>query len=182
MIKREKCFKNTLGLILLLYSLMNTSPGKLICQQKEGCLFKRNILYADFSTQGAYYSINYERNFLQKKINLCGQIGLSILKGAIAFPAGVNLFTSKSNSHAEFGFIFMPYIAEYKSFMSQNDLSDKFLYLIPRIGYRYQKPVGGLFFRAAISPTIILDPPSNDFWNMDPKLCFSANLSLGFSF
>ena len=76
----------------------------------------------------------------------------------------------------------MPYIDKYKSFLSKNDLSDKYIYIIPGIGYRYQKQNGGFFFKAVLSPMIILDPRSNDFWKMNPEIYVAGSIGFGLSF
>jgi hypothetical protein len=168
-------------LMLFLYQFASMNIGN--CQNYNEVLFKRNTIFLDFSTKGAIYSINYDRIFNQRKsINLSGRIGFSILKDAIAFPVGINLFTGKGSSHVEFSLTFIPYIDHYKSFLSKNDLSDKYIYVVPGLGYRFQKPNGGFFFMLTVSPTIFLDPPSSNFWNMDPRLYFTGSLGLGLSF
>ncbi len=61
-------------------------------------------------------------------------------------------------------------------------MADKYIYLVPAFGYRFQKSSGGFFFKALASPTVILDPPSGNFWHMDPQLSFTLSLCLGLSF
>ena len=53
--------------------------------------------------------------------------------------------------------------------------------ILARIGYRYQKPEGGLFFRVAYTPTMVFD---NSAIAEDPIyfLPFSVGISLGVSF
>jgi hypothetical protein len=151
--------------------------------QKDSTFTSRNTFYTGFANEGAIYSINYDRIFSQNnKLAWSYRIGFSILDNAIAMPFGINLFTGKGNSHAEFSFTVIPYIVKYKSFLSSDDLSDKYIYLIPGIVYRFQKPKGGLFFKALASPTVFLDPPSSNFWKMDPKLQFLVHVGIGYSF
>jgi len=169
--------------LILLFVCIFASMTTAKCQKNEGTLFKQNSFFANFSNIGAIYSINYERIFHEyKAMTLSGQFGFSVLKDAIAFPIGINLFTGKGNSHVDFSLIFIPYIDHYKSFLSSDDLSDKLGFIVPGVGYRFQRPEGGIFFKASVSPTIFLDPPSSDFWKMDPKLFFVANLGIGLSF
>ncbi|MDF1549687.1 MAG: hypothetical protein P1P88_17805 [Bacteroidales bacterium] len=152
-------------------------------QQKDSTFYSKNTTYVDFASKGAFYSINYDKIFHQKKkFTLSYRIGFSILEDGIAMPLGVNLFTGKGNSHVEYSLTVIPYIDHYKSFLSSNDLSDKYLYVVPGIGYRFQKPTGGIFFKIVVSPMIFLDPPSSNFWKMDPKLYFAGNVGIGFSF
>ncbi len=169
--------------IVILFICLNISTGKIKSEQKDTIFSSKNTFYIDFCTKGAFYSINYDRIFYGKnRIYLTYRFGFSILTDAIAFPVGINLFTGKKNSHLEYSLTVVPYIDHYKSLGSDNDLSDKYLYVIPGLGYRFQKPKGGFFIKAVISPTIFLDPPSDDFWNMDPKLYFTANMGIGLTF
>ncbi len=169
--------------LLILFLCLFFFTKKVVSQNIDTTFQSKNAIYTDFSTQGAFYSINFERIFYQnKKINISYRFGLTILKDDIAFPMGINLFTGKKNSHLDFSLVIIPYIFDYKSFLSSNDLSDKCMYVAPGIGYRYQKPSGGFFFRVLVSPMIFLDPPTGDFWNMDPTLYFAANLGIGLTF
>jgi hypothetical protein len=180
-IKKVQNISCIFSLSLFLFIFASICNG--YCQQSDKVLFKRNTIFADFATKAALYSINYDRIFRQyKTVNLSGQIGICVLKEDIAFPIGINLFTGKGNSHVEYSLIFVPYIESYKSFLHKNDLSDKRIFIEPGVGYRFQKPNGGFFFKAVVSPTLYLDPPSDYFWRMDPKLYLIANVGLGLSF
>ena len=152
-------------------------------QQNDSAFLSKNTIYIDLSSRGAYYSVNYDRIFYKRNNeNFSYRIGFTILEDVIALPLGVNLFVGRNNSYVEFGVTVMPYMDKYKSFLSSNDLSDKYLYIIPAIGYRFQKQNGGLFFKAGVSPMIILDPPSSNFWKMDPKVYATGNIAFGLSF
>ena len=169
------------AIVVLVCSLSSINIG--LCQDKDSTFLSRNTFYLDLASKGAYYSLNYDRIFHQgDQLNYSFRIGFSILKDAVALPFGINLFTGKKDNHIEFSITFMPYIDQYKSFLSENDLSDKYLYIITGIGYRYQKWGGGFFFRTALSPMLILDPRSSDFWKMDPKVELAVNIGLGWSF
>ncbi len=175
--------KNKLYLIAILIFVTISICTESFGQQKNVDFSARNTFYANFTNKGAYYSVNYDRIFSQgQKLTWSYRIGFSILENAIALPLGINAFTGKEKSHLEFSLSIIPYIDKYKSLTSSNDLSDKYIYLVPGVGYRFQKPNDGLFFKALISPTIILDPPSSNFWKMEPKLHFTASLGLGYSF
>ncbi len=169
--------------VLAILLLASNITCTVFSQEKEATFNARNTFYAGFSTEVAYYSVNYDRIIKQnKKLAWSYRFGFSILENAITLPIGINLITGKNNSHAEFSLSIIPYIDKYKSFLSSNDLSDKHIYVVPGVGYRYQKPNGGFFFKILVSPTIHLDPPSSNFWKMDPKLLFTANCGLGISF
>jgi len=154
-----------------------------LSQDNDSSFLSKNTFYIDLASKGAYYSLNYDRIFHQgDKLNFSYKIGFSILKDVIAMPIGVNLLKGKNEHHIELSITVMPYIDQYKSFLSDNDLSDKYLYIISGIGYRYQKLSGGFYFRAAFSPMLILDPRSNDFWKMDAEFSAAVNISAGWSF
>ncbi len=147
-------------------------------QNNDSIDVAKNTFYLDLASKGAYYSLNYDRIFHRgDKLNYSYRIGFSIFNEIVALPFGINLLTGKENHHIEFSITFMPYIEEFKSFLSKNDLSDKYLYILTGIGYRYQKPEGGFYLKTAFLPMLILDPASSDFWKMDPE--FKVGLSIG---
>ena len=76
----------------------------------------------------------------------------------------------------------MPYIAKYQTFLSGDNESDKYIYIIPAAGYRYQPAKGGLFLKASIAPLIVLDPPSDNFWKMDAHYYLYGSVGAGFNF
>lgn len=39
-----------------------------------------------------------------------------------------------------------------------------------------------LFLRAVVTPILFLDPPSDDFWNLDPAIYAGGNISIGYTF
>jgi len=151
--------------------------------QAQSTMVSKNTLYADFASKDVYYSINYDRVFHSgEKLNWSYRIGASILKDAFAVPLGIQAFTAGNKSHAEFSLTLIPYVDHSSSFLNTKDKSDKYIYVEPGIGYRYQEKKGGLFFKAVFTPIIFLDPPSDDFWNMDPKFYAGGNVGIGFTF
>ena len=145
----------------------------------------RNAVYIDLASQGPVYSVNYDRIFRQGgRVDYSFNAGFSIAKNAVSFPVGIHFMTTNSDHHAELGVTFIPYI-EYKAALvgsaGKGD-ADKYLYINPGIGYRYQKSTGGIFLKALVGPSVFLDPPSDDFWNMDPKLHAFGSIGVGISF
>ena len=154
-----------------------------VCQPATGDNFNRNSIYLELSSESPVYSINYDRIFHKgKKINYSYKIGFSVEPDAVSLPLGVNLITGKKTHHGEISLTIIPYLDHYKTFLNADDQSDKYLFIIPGLGYRYQKPEGKLFFKLVAGPFIFLDPPSNDFWNMNPKVYGSIQSGLGISF
>lgn len=162
--------------IVMLLSVQNTKAQSLPIDA-------RNTLYADFASRGAVYSVNYDRVFSQgKKISISFRAGISVLSNVVAVPLGIQFFTGKDASHIELSLTVEPYIEKYQDLFSGNNLSDKKMYIMPGTGYRYQQPGGGFFAKLVVGPIIYLDPPSNDFWNMDPVVYAGVTEGAGFSF
>lgn len=144
----------------------------------------KNVVYVEGATRGPVYSINYDRIFRQgEKLAYSFRAGFSIYDNTVSFPVGVNFITGLHEHHAEFSLSVIPHI-DYDVHLigGNNTESDKYIFVNPAIGYRYQKQEGGIFLKAAIGPSIFLDPPSNDFWNMDPKLYAFGSIGVGISF
>ena len=151
--------------------------------QQTGEKIVRNSVYADFASRGAYYSVNYDRLFRRgEKLNWSYRVGLCLMNNVIAMPLGLQAFTGHNEHHAEFSITVVPYIEKYTKLFSAGNLSDKKIFVIPGVGYRYQRPGGGIFFRIVAAPVIYLDPPSDNFWNMDPKIYAGITGGIGFSF
>jgi len=168
-------------LFSLLFILLTGSAGFVFSQDRTEA---KNAVYVEGATRGPVYSINYDRIFRQgEKLAYSFRAGFSIYNNTVAFPVGVNFITGLNEHHAEFSFNVIPYI-DYDVHLvgSNNTESDKYIYVNPSIGYRYQKKEGGVFLKAAVGPSVFLDPPSNDFWNMDPKLYAFGSIGLGISF
>lgn len=145
----------------------------------------RNAVYADLASQGPIYSINYDRIFRQgERLDYSFNVGFSIAKNAVSFPVGVHFITTNSDHHAEFGVTFIPYIEQKPALVGSAGKGDKdkYLYINPGVGYRYQKSSGGVFLKVLIGPSVFLDPPSDDFWKMEPKLHAFGSIGVGISF
>lgn len=143
----------------------------------------RNSFYAQLSSQASPYSLNYDRVFhYGKKLSYSFRVGFAVNKNDVSAPVGISAFTGNGNHHLEFGIAAIPYVYIFEASSDKGKESDLYLYFIPNVGYRYQKPEGGLFFKVNAGPAIFCDPPSDNFWKMDPKLHAYGSLSLGFSF
>ncbi len=144
----------------------------------------RNAVYLELATQRPAYSINFERVIrLGNKLDYSVSVGFSIAKNAVAFPVGFHLITVPGNHHLEFGLHLIPFIDYNKTLVgSVKNSSDTYIYVNPGIGYRYQPKQTSVFFKVMAGPSILLDPPAGDFWNMDPNLHAFGNVALGISF
>ena len=145
----------------------------------------RNTFYAEALSFGPAVAVHYDRVFRQgQKLDYTVNVGISFWKNAVSIPVGFQVMTTNSDHHAGFGITFIPSIEQKDApigSLGKGD-KDKYLYVNPGFSYRYQKSTGGIFFKATAGPSLFLDPPSDDFWNMDPKLHAFASVGLGISF
>ena len=156
-----------------------------ICCAAFGRLNAQNSVYLEAASKGPLYSLNYDRIFRRgEKLDYSFRAGFSIERDAVSFPLGFNFITGHDEHHAEFSFTLVPYFHYYDEQVAINysDKSDKYLYLHPGAGYRFQYPERSLFLKAAIGPSLLLDPQEGDFWNMDPKVYIFASVGGGICF
>lgn len=143
----------------------------------------RSSFYADINTSGPVYTVNYDGIFHQgEKVSYAYHIGFHWLHDEVGIPFGISLLTGAENHHAEFSLTLMPYVDRANYLFDEGNISDKYLYITPGAGYRFQKPGGGLFLRTFVGPSILLDPPSDDFWNMDVKVSAVFSFGVGYTF
>jgi hypothetical protein len=154
------------------------------CVKGFGQQQAKNAVYLEAASKGPVYSINYDRIIRQgDKLAYSLRAGFSVEKNAVSFPVGINFITGQNDHHAEFSLTIIPYIDRVdKNSGLNNDATDKYFFINPAIGYRFQKMEKGIFIKASVGPSIFLDPPANDFWNMDPKVYAFGSISAGFSF
>ena len=140
--------------------------------QNEPELFTaKNAVYAEFGGNSGFYSLNYSRIFHQKgKLKISGSAGFSMLYTSASepihpsfwsplFSTEITAFMGKSKHHLEFGTGFYSYQdrdfifdEDYQNNIREQVYWDQFI--TGRIGYRYQKPEGGFFFRAGYTPML----------------------------
>lgn len=167
------------------------------CAQEEVQTFTvRNAFYAEFGGNSGPYAINYSRIIHQKeKLKLNLSAGFSMLPNKIDFqsitnrkwlpvmPLEFSAFWGKSNHHLELGIGITSYLDRGLALdLDTYEVSDKVVFsaFIPlRIGYRYQKPGGGFFYRVAYTPLIDLPVSGRENWDFLPIF---AGISFGRSF
>jgi hypothetical protein len=129
--------------------------------------YRRNAVYFELFGPGILYSVNYERRISPHVSLRAGfttwSLGHSILTLFLleeskftAFPVMVNYITGPMKSHHfEIGAGVMPSFFSGKAFFSDEDAKDQSLLLgIGSLGYRYQPPDGGFFFRVTLTPLL----------------------------
>ncbi|QHT70612.1 hypothetical protein GXP67_30145 [Rhodocytophaga rosea] len=151
-------------LLILLFSLIYV-------QTKAQQWSAQNALFVEFGdTYQLNYSINYSRiihTFNTTAVSVTAGISLEPVSKSnflqALFPVELTLFNGKQNHYFETGLSFVPGIY-YDYYLSSPYLPEEKQKKILtkkefgttaglRIGYRYQKKQGGLFFRAAFTPT-----------------------------
>jgi hypothetical protein len=94
-------------------------------------------------------------------------------------PISYNWIFGKKSHHLEVGIGLTSLIVNPNS----NMVSDFYTYLTPKIGYRYQRPNGGLFLRATVTPMIdILNVRTYTFGNEKSRNFSSFNNVVGLGY
>ena len=194
------------SLLLFVMTLFVFSQNKLLAQvekeiktEKSAEIFTaKNSIYGELGGTSYGYAVNYGFIFHQKeRLKYSASAGFSmryqnwfepIFSGywIPSFMTEITALWGKSKGHLEFGTGFVAY--RNKQFIFDKDFPGNRRErqywnktIVPRIGYRYQKPDGGLFFRAAYTPWIDF----NNFEGAEHKVNFfpfGIGLSLGWSF
>jgi hypothetical protein len=136
---------------------------------------KRNSIYFEAFGQGLYNSFSFDRLYnVEKKIKTSFSAGLTYVPlpelFVLAAPFSYNYIVGQKNHHLELGVGFTAMylrqgrINASEEYTDNNGLShtnnfmghstDFYTYFTPKIGYRFQKPGGGLFVRATLTPPI----------------------------
>ena len=175
--------------------------------QSEAELFTaKNTVFVEGRWNAERYAAGYGRIFHQKGMfKLSGSAGFSMwyydtsrpsLRSTHwlpVVPLEVSALLGKSKHHLEIGTGITPYLepAIRKDPETSRRISDKIVLsaeLPIRVGYRYQKPEGGFFFRVGYVPSFYFPgdtggrviPPVN--FAMLSSLSIYVRLSLGMSF
>lgn len=144
-----------------------------IFAQDEAELFTaKNAIYAEVGGNSSLYALNYSRIFHQKgRLKISASAGLSMRYTKASEPiypsfwspslsSEITAFLGKSRHHVEFGTGFLTsqnrdfiFDTNYQNNIREQVYWDQFI--TGRIGYRYQKPDGGFFFRAGYTPVLV---------------------------
>jgi hypothetical protein len=167
--------------------------------QKEALDFSaRNSLYLELGGSSGRYAVNYSRIIHQKeklKLNVSAgftlwhhhRYDMSLSNRRTTWLPGIPIefsaFWGRSNHHLEFGVGLIPYLAPRIQIDADTfEASDKIVFgaIVPlRIGYRYQKPGGGFFYRVGYTPLFIVPVGGRENWSFEPRF---AGVSIGKSF
>lgn len=125
----------------------------------------RNTLFVDFMGQGIGNSFSFDRLFLSsrntKSSFSAGFTFLPFGKGEVIYgiPIAYNVLIGKNKHHLEIGagasIIFFKAVRHsYFSYYNHGMSRYGCMYVTPRLGYRFQNPKGGIFFRATLTPIV----------------------------
>lgn len=170
-----------------------TLPFQVFSQKEAETFSARNAVYVEFGGSSGRYAINYSKIFHQKgKLKLNASAGFSMWRNKTndfktiwlpVIPLEVSALYGKSNHHLEMGFGVISFLDRTLVIDSKTfEFSDKVVFgaVIPvRIGYRYQKPGGGFFFRVGYTPFFNVPIGGREGWVFTPIF---AGLSIGKSF
>lgn len=118
----------------------------------------RNTFYVELLGNAAIYSLNYERFFTPK---LGIRVGGMFLRGETSegdeasvgfFPIMATYLLGEGNSHFETGLGIGIVTASADIEEVDEEFSGSDAYATATLGYRYQKPTGGVIFRAGFTP------------------------------
>lgn len=122
---------------------------------------ERNTVYLEAFGQGFAWSANYDRLFNTNKTFMNSfTLGATFVPSAVGFgsgetyigmPVSYNWLLGKRSHHLELGIGLTPMFA-----LSAGDNRSDIFYLAaaPKIGYRFQRPQGGLFLKATVTALI----------------------------
>ncbi|SFN89620.1 hypothetical protein SAMN04488519_102364 [Algoriphagus ornithinivorans] len=161
-------------------------------QTRSETFTAKNAVYLEVGGSSGIYAINYSKIFHQKgKLKLNASAGFSMLPHRLdskttwlpVVPLEISALVGKSNHHLEIGMGITPYLTRSLAFDSETfDTIDKVVFgsVMPlRVGYRYQKPEGGFFFRIGYTPFFNVPVRAGKNWSFNP---YMAGVSFGKSF
>jgi len=161
-------------------------------QTEPETITAKNAVYLEVGGSSGIYAINYSKIFHQKgKLKLNASAGFSLLPHRLdskttwlpVVPLEISALYGKSNHHLEIGMGVTSYLTRSLAFDSETlETIDKVVFgaMMPlRVGYRYQKPEGGFFFRVGYTPFINVPVRAGKSWSFNP---YMAGVSFGKSF
>src|SRR5690606_15898291 len=144
----------------------------------------KNAVYIELGGNGGAYSLNYERAFTPKILLRLGFASWASTetggeKSITTIPVMVNTLIGPGNHKLELGLGAMLGREKFEGdggIISGEDRSENTFALTGTAGYRYQKPSGGIMFRAGITPLINIGDADYPGFN------FSGGGSIGYAF
>lgn len=151
------------------------------CSQSQD-EFAKNAVYLELAGNGGAYSLNYERAFSPKLLLRVGFASWSVTQdfgGEISrttIPVMLNSLFGSGNHKIEGGLGVMLGSEKHTGNEVVPKSKENIFALTGTAGYRYQKPSGGIIFRAGLTP--FLNIGDSEY----PDFNFSAGGSIGYAF
>lgn len=177
-----------IGLFLIFITFSQSS----FAQAESETFTAKNAIYLDLGGNAGQYAFTYGKLFYQKgALKMMGSVGFSLwadrVEGSTVFnpaiPLEISGLLGRGKHHLELAIGATPHLATGLDINPETlELEDKVVFdsLIPlRIGYRYQKPEGGFFFRVGYTPFFKVPVGGREDWVFTPVF---AGLSFGKSF
>ncbi|TXK48608.1 hypothetical protein FVR03_07880 [Pontibacter qinzhouensis] len=152
--------KTILTSIVLLTLLVAPSAVK---AQEADSNIKRNTVYVELLGNGGFYSLNFDRILVNRENwKIAGRVGVTYFNHfdnyssqVAGVPLELSYLRGKGNHYFEAGLGLNPvYRSRYnfnKELGKQHELN---IWANARLGYRYQKREGGVFYRIAYTPIL----------------------------
>ena len=152
-------------ILFILVLISFTSFSQTFIDKDNLISIKKNSLYLELGGSGALYSVNYDRIMKKMKKSMTsfsigctywGKIDYSDGRTDIGIPVSYNYLIGKKNNHLELGLgLTLLYFKIFDNYLNvkeeQKGISPIFSL---KFGYRYQKPTGGIFYRATFTPIL----------------------------
>ena len=144
----------------LAFVLALGAAGSAAAQDAAGPRRASNTFFVELGGNAVVYSLNYERFFTPKLgvrvggMYLMGDDDAGTEVGIGLFPVMATYLLGAGNSHFETGAGIGIATAGVDETDVGEDWGDSAVYATATLGYRYQKPEGGVIFRAGFTPII----------------------------
>jgi hypothetical protein len=145
---KEKSIMKKLITGVLIFFCCGVTPAQ---EKAAPAQMAKNTIYGELLGQGVIASLNFDRIFnTERKWMNSVSVGvlfhpeeLSVigLHETYGMPISYNWLLGKKSHHLDLGIGLTPMFLYYKAMQYAFNLS-------PKIGYRFQKPEGGIFFKA----------------------------------
>ena len=151
-------FRRTALALALSLAAAGTLSAQEAAPAAETPSLARNTFFVELLGNAAIYSLNYER-FFTPQLGL--RVGGSFLRGqntegddvSVGFlPVMATYLLGEGNSHFETGLGIGIVTASADIEEVDEEFSGSDVYGTATLGYRYQKPTGGVIFRAGFTP------------------------------
>ena len=157
-----------------------------------------NNIYAEALGNAVVYSINYERVFLiSNELRIAPRIGFEYIPrreinkyGKYSFPTEINLLFHKNKNNpnhveAGLGLTFFSLFDNYQYDITNEIIGKKYKFAkvsTLRLGFRHQKPQGGLMYRAGLLVRLSQDDFSKSRVGDDLFYRLWPGFSIGYTF